>query len=102
MLRATLQHSKFKLNYFYSVQIRTKTWVRDSHGLFDYENNQVKTTTIVMNSNGSLIRRKNDVIYTDSEKKIIPYEQSEEVTIELGKLGLLNSKNTFYNILRSI
>ena len=92
MLRSTLPHSNFILNYFYSVQIRTKTWIRDSHGLFDYENNQVKTTTIVMNSNGNLIRKKNDVIYTDSEKKIIPNEQVDEVTIELGKLDLSNSK----------
>ncbi len=83
------------MNYFHSVKIRTKTWVRDSHGLFDYENNQVKSTTIVMSSNGSIIRRKNDVIHTDSEKKINPNEQTDEVIIELCKLDMSNSKSFF-------
>jgi len=70
-----------------SLQVRTKTWTRDSHGLFDYENNnQVKSLSLYIESNGSLIRRKNDTVeFIQSE-----IENNFDIR-ELGKFQNLNS-----------
>lgn len=43
------------------LHLKAKTWNRDSHGLFDYENNAVKTNTISLLQTGFIIRRKNEV-----------------------------------------
>jgi hypothetical protein len=75
-----------------SLQVRTKTWTRDSHGLFDYENNnQVKSLSLYIESNGSLIRRKNDTVeFIQSE-----IENNFEIR-ELGKFQNLNSTYLLY------
>ncbi len=58
------------------MQVHCKTWARDSHGLFDYENDQVKTTTISFNQNGTLVRKKNNVLFlsehaTEEERNLV-------------------------------
>jgi hypothetical protein len=82
----------------FSIQIRSKTWIRDSHGLFDYENSQVKTSTILMNQIGSLYRRNNHVKYTpvenfnqDFSAQIKSFPEENE-SVELGKFSNANSK----------
>jgi len=44
-----------------SILIKAKTWNRDSHGLYDYENTNVKQSVLGVNSSGIIIRKKNDL-----------------------------------------
>lgn len=44
------------------LKITTKTWSRDSHGLYDYEATQTKNNNILISGKDTkLIRKKNDV-----------------------------------------
>jgi hypothetical protein len=43
------------------LKIISKTWGRDSHGLFDYESSQIKINNLVISKNCQLIRKRNDV-----------------------------------------
>lgn len=44
------------------LKIVSKTWARDSHGLFDYEATQVRLNNIIVNGRDTrLIRKRNDV-----------------------------------------
>ena len=52
---ASTQEDKFVLS------LCTKTWVRDSHGLFDYESNQTKHLNAILAESISLIRRKHEI-----------------------------------------
>ena len=45
------------------LQIQCKTWSRDSHGLFDYENNQVKNNYFIITDKGCIIRKKHNVYF---------------------------------------
>jgi len=45
------------------LHVRAKTWNRDSHGLFDYENNSVKSNSYQVDKSGLIIRKKNEVKY---------------------------------------
>jgi len=44
-----------------AVNIFTKTWSRDSHGLYDYESNQTKISAISVFENSVLIRKKLEI-----------------------------------------
>jgi hypothetical protein len=70
--------------------MKAKTWVRDSHGLFDYENTtQVKTVSLSFNSNCFLFRHQNkhDVkSYTSKEMA-----ENEEDNKEIAQITLNNS-----------
>ena len=52
---ASDQEDKFVLS------LCTKTWIRDSHGLFDYESNQTKHLNAILAESISLIRRKHEI-----------------------------------------
>jgi hypothetical protein len=43
------------------LKVLSKTWGRDSHGLFDYESNQIKINNLIISKNCQLIRKRNDV-----------------------------------------
>lgn len=43
------------------LSIKSKTWTRDSHGLFDYESSTVKENILVIQNPILLVRRKHDV-----------------------------------------
>jgi hypothetical protein len=43
------------------LKILTKTWARDSHGLFDYEANSTKNNLLLINGRYKIVRKKNDV-----------------------------------------
>lgn len=38
-----------------------KTWVRDSHGLYDYESTQVKPTNAIVADKGIIVRKKSEI-----------------------------------------
>jgi hypothetical protein len=43
------------------LKILTKTWARDSHGLFDYEAQNTKNNILLISSKFKIVRKKNDV-----------------------------------------
>ena len=43
------------------LSIATKTWSRDSHGLYDYESTQAKTAMNIFTDNAYLVRRKLEI-----------------------------------------
>lgn len=45
----------------FAINILTKTWTRDSHGLYDYESQQVKPHEGTLVNNAILIRKKMDI-----------------------------------------
>jgi hypothetical protein len=52
------ENSKKDFNF---IHISAKTWNRDSHGLFDYENTSVKCNYFTSDQTGFIVRRKNEV-----------------------------------------
>lgn len=45
----------------YVLSMITKTWSRDSHGLYDYESIQTKNSTAVILENATICRKKMDI-----------------------------------------
>jgi hypothetical protein len=45
----------------YILNLTTKTWSRDSHGLYDYENNNMKISNFSITNNSKVIRKKNEI-----------------------------------------
>lgn len=43
------------------LSISSKTWTRDSHGLFDYESTTVKENLLIIEKECVLIRKKHEV-----------------------------------------
>jgi hypothetical protein len=43
------------------LKVQAKTWGRDSHGLFDYESNQVKVNILLPSTTSKLVRKRNDI-----------------------------------------
>ena len=45
----------------YFLNVSSKTWTRDSHGLFDYESSTVKENILNIDKPTKIIRKKHDV-----------------------------------------
>ena len=45
------------------------TWLRDSHGLFDYESRNINKKNLKTQSQGKLMRVNNDIEYVSLHKK---------------------------------
>jgi hypothetical protein len=54
-----------------SVFLRGVTWIRDSHGLFDYESKSITKKSLKTQSQGKIIRVHNDIELVSLSK----YEQ---------------------------
>ena len=67
------------------IKIETKTWSRDSHGLFDYEANNTKNAIIYCSSKEKLVRKKNDI-------RSIP--ESEQIDLEERELCKIFEENS--------
>ena len=48
-------------NERFVLSLCTKTWVRDSHGLYDYESNQTKNLNAVLAESIYIARKKHDI-----------------------------------------
>ncbi len=68
------------------LKILTRTWTRDSHGLFDYEAANTKNNILFIQGRTKLIRKKNDVKHSSDCSEL---ELDER---ELGKIKYENSK----------
>ena len=49
------------LNENFVLSLCTKTWIRDSHGLYDYESNQTKNLNAVLAESIYIARKKHDI-----------------------------------------
>ena len=50
-----------------NLKIRSKTWVRDSYGLYDYENTHYHAQTIVATRPGRIVRSNHDISYVNQQ-----------------------------------
>ena len=58
----------------------TRTWLRDSHGLYDYESEQIKKMNLVLGDSVKITRKKNELQTKSPEKKI---ENDEELILNI-------------------
>ncbi len=70
----------------YTLKLKTRTWKRDSYGLFDYENNSSQNESLSISHPGQIIRRNHHVAFLPfdnySNKRMRPdlaEENPEEV-----------------------
>ena len=52
------------------LSLCTKTWTRDSHGLFDYESEQTRPLNTVIFETVYIVRKKNDIFYLKNKNDI--------------------------------
>lgn len=52
------------------LNMYTKTWGRDSHGLYDYESVQTKDLNVVLEDNQIITRKKHDIKIVKSQSEI--------------------------------
>jgi hypothetical protein len=62
---------------FLFLHISAKTWNRDSHGLFDYENSSVKCNNFSSDQPGFIIRRKNEVKFLKENTSLNNTDEKE-------------------------
>lgn len=67
----------------------TRTWPRDSHGLFDYESTQTKNIKILIANSVKLIRNRNDI------KQVYNNYQLQQDETDLVTIDKFNSKDQF-------
>ena len=59
------------------LSIKSKTWTRDSHGLFDYESSTVKENILIIRNSQKIIRKKHEI----REKKLDDIQEVDEQII---------------------
>ena len=52
---------------FYKIKVKTKTWLRDSYGLFDYETKDIVRNQILVDKAGFLARTGNEIRFVNNE-----------------------------------
>jgi hypothetical protein len=55
---------------FYRVFLRGVTWIRDSHGLFDYESKSISKKSCKTTYQSKIVRIDNDIEMVQSDKNI--------------------------------
>lgn len=53
---------------FYRVFLRGVTWIRDSHGLFDYESKSITKKSLKTTQQGKIVRVLNDIDFVELSK----------------------------------
>jgi hypothetical protein len=70
------------------LKVVSKTWGRDSHGLFDYESSQIKINNLIISKNCQLVRKRNDV-------KEVPESTQLDIEEKLLANVSIQSSNSF-------
>ena len=60
--------------------LSTRTWIRDSHGLYDYESIQTKNLNLIIGDSIKITRLKNDIKTSPIDKKI---QNDEELILNI-------------------
>ena len=66
----------------FAINISTKTWTRDSHGLFDYESQQIKNHEGTLSNNAIIVRKKMEIKLIKSCEEIKEEEFLCEIKID--------------------
>ena len=72
---------------FINIKVKSKTWLRDSYGLFDYETKEIIRNQIVIEKRGFLVRDGNEI-------KFVAEENNEDVKAA-NKLLIFSEENGF-------
>jgi hypothetical protein len=70
----------------YVLSLTTKTWSRDSHGLYDYESNQTKNASAIIVENATISRRKMEIRSISSQDDLKEEEYLMDIKHDKGKL----------------
>jgi len=62
---------------FFSVFFRAVSWLRDSHGLFDYESRNIVKMSLKTQSQGQIIRNEDQIEFAKSDHVIDRNERPE-------------------------
>ena len=62
-------------NQKYVLSLCTKTWIRDSHGLYDYESQQTKNLNAVLAESIYIARKRHDIKTLNSQAELQPEEE---------------------------
>jgi hypothetical protein len=60
------------------VFVKGMVWDRISHGLFDYESNEISRNQFSFKTNGTLVRDDKKVQYIEKSTKLIDFKEDEE------------------------
>ena len=71
------------------VKLKTKTWDRDSYGLFDFEAKDVSKSTFKIEKPLTIIREKTEISLTQENSK-------ENLDLNLEKLCKITKSNGFF------
>ena len=73
-----------------SINLKAKTWLRDSYELFDYETPNTVSQDFVINSSGAILRQNNKISFTQygtSNKNLQIDNNTENLAIIQAKNG---------------
>ena len=87
---------EYMVLFIYRVIMRTATWTRDSHGLFDYESTHVIRKNIKINEPCLIIRAGNDVRQVQTKEATTSGNLSE--TVHLMELKTTRSKMPYSHL----
>jgi hypothetical protein len=87
-----VSHHNETLQQLQILKILTKTWGRDSHGLFDYEATNTKNNLLLINGSTKIVRKKNDVRHVPEITELDVEER------DLAKIKV-DGSNSFYDYL---
>jgi len=83
------------------VELKAVTWSKDSHGLFDYENNQYEMKKFQISHPAKIYRINNDIIPTTKEEIPTSDQYKTEFLLNISQDGIakekffINVNNTF-------
>lgn len=78
-----LLERKMMLTVYDSVFLRGVTWMRDSHGLFDYESRSINKKSLKTHTFGKIVRYNNDIDLYNIEKKMEEIGPDAQALLEI-------------------
>jgi len=83
-----------------TVELKAVTWNKDSHGLFDYENNQYEMKKFQISHPAKIYRINNDIIPTTKEEIPVHETYKTEYLLSIGQ-DYLEKERYFINVANS-
>ena len=75
-----------------TVELKAVTWNKDSHGLFDYENNQYEMKKFQISHPAKIYRINNDIIPTTKEDIPVHEQHVTEFLLSIGQDNINKEK----------
>ena len=66
-----------------SVFLRGVTWMRDSHGLFDYESRSITKKSMKTHTPGKIIRCNNEIEFVSPTRQLAESEAVPQVLLQI-------------------